>query len=66
MERRKWLYARELEQLYSLLSLWKLLRQGKPGNLARKLSLDENNQVNTSRPRVQIVSDNFRHRATKY
>ena len=66
MDKCQWLYVRELEQMYTILALWKILRQRKPGGLARKFNLDDNNFVSTNIPRLQIVAANFRHRSVSY
>ena len=59
-----WLSIKELTSYHSLIQLWKLLRIHKPSNMANKFSLDEDNIVSTTAPRLLFTTNGFRWRTT--
>ena len=61
-----WLNLKELTELHSLTTLWKIVRLGKPRNLNKKISIDENYLVRTDKPRLKNNQNNFRHRTEKH
>lgn len=59
MEGCKWLYVSEMEKLQSLVTLWKMIKYGKPKSLRNRFELDEDNLIMSERARLQIVHSKF-------
>ena len=64
LETCSWLSIQEQTSYHSLIQLWKLLRMNKPSNMATKFTLEADNTVSTTAPRLLFTTNGFRWRTT--
>ena len=63
MQRMNWLTFRELTKYHSLITLWKILRQGVPQYFRGKITLDEDNCTKVVPARILLTGQSFRWRS---
>ena len=65
MDELGWLTIREMANYHSVVQLWKLVRMKKPTIISEKFTINENEKVSTSYPRLQFTELGYRWRATQ-
>ena len=57
--------TKDLVKYQSLKTMWKVVRAGKPEHLARRITLTEDNLLETKNARLQTVARSFRWRTVE-
>ena len=57
----RWLTIDQLTEYHSLMELWKIIRWKTPSYFSDKFSIDNDDVISTSRPRLQLTAMGFRH-----
>ena len=64
LEKCNWLDVIEMTTYHSLLQVWKIIRTGKPEYLRRRITVQPDNTISTTKPRLQFTATCFRWRTT--
>ena len=64
MESANWLDIHELEELHSLMLMWKVVRLNSPQYMADRIEINEENLISTQYPRLQNSLRGFRWKST--
>ena len=63
MDSCNWLRAEELANYHTLVTLWKILNNNKPVQLAEKFTWSINRKITVSNPRLAVTESYFRWRS---
>ena len=59
-----WLSAQEMVDYHTLLTTWRVVRQGVPQYLSSKMTIDDDDLIDTTRARLKTTKNSYRWRGT--